>query len=118
MLQTIRERDDLKGILLVGPIMFWLGLFLLVPLALMVVISFADRGTYGEVVYRFSLDNYRALAAPEYARILWRSIGVASVTTAACLLGASRWRTSSRCRRPGDAGCTFSSSSCRSGPTS
>ncbi len=87
MLQTIRERDDLKGILLVGPIMFWLGLFLLVPLALMVVISFADRGTYGEVVYRFSLDNYRALAAPEYARILWRSIGVASVTTAACLLG-------------------------------
>lgn len=82
MLQTIRERDDLKGLLLVGPIAFWLGLFLLVPLALMVVVSFADRGTYGDVVYRFSLDNYRALAAPEYARILGRSVEVAFWTTA------------------------------------
>jgi len=78
------DRDGVRGLLLVSPILLWLGLFLLVPLLLVVAMSFGSRGTYGDVRYGFSLANYRALLAPEYAVILWRSVRIALATTVAC----------------------------------
>ncbi len=86
MLKTIRERPGLQGILLISPTMFWLTVFLLIPLALIVVISFGARGTYGNVVYTFGLNNYARLFDAEYARILWDSTWIALLTTLACIL--------------------------------
>ena len=42
-----------RAIVLGGPAFFWLFLFFAVPLGIMVVISFAERGPYGTIVYRF-----------------------------------------------------------------
>ena len=86
MLKTIRERPGLQGILLISPTMFWLTVFLLIPLALIVVISFGARGSYGNVVYTFRLSNYARLFDAEYAGILWDSIWIALLTTLACIL--------------------------------
>jgi spermidine/putrescine transport system permease protein len=66
--------------------MFWLGVFLLIPLLLIVVISFATRGQYGEVVYVFSLKTYRALLDKQYFTILWDSTWIAFLTTTFSLL--------------------------------
>lgn len=44
MLRFMREREGAQGVLLVMPTMFWLVVFLLIPLVLIVVISFATRG--------------------------------------------------------------------------
>jgi spermidine/putrescine transport system permease protein len=85
MLQKLRERPSLQGHVLIAPTMIWLVLFLLVPLGLIVVISFGARGTYGNVVYGFSLDNYARLFNAQYAEILWESIWIALLTTGACL---------------------------------
>jgi spermidine/putrescine transport system permease protein len=87
MLKLIRERSNLQGVLLITPTMLWLGAFLLIPLVLIVVISFASRGQYGNVVYTFSLDNYRLLFDKEYAIILWDSVWIAFLTTAVSLVG-------------------------------
>lgn len=87
MLKTIRERPNLQGLLLIAPTLFWLTVFLLIPLALIVVISFGARGTYGNVEYTFSLDNYARLLDPEYAGILWDSIWIGLLTTLFCLVG-------------------------------
>lgn len=84
MLQSLRERNDLKGMLLTAPTMLWLTVFLLLPLGLIAVISFATRGHFGEVDYSFSLHSYRTLLAPAYARIVWNSVVVALVTTVLC----------------------------------
>lgn len=86
MLRAIRERPGLQGHILIAPTLFWLILFLLVPLALIVVISFGARGVYGNVVYTFKLDNYARLFSSEYAGILWDSIWIALLTTVFCLL--------------------------------
>ncbi len=86
MLKAIRERLSLQGLILISPTMFWLIVFLLIPLALIVVISFGTRGSYGNVEYTFNLDNYARLFDKGYASILWDSIWIALMTTVFCLL--------------------------------
>lgn len=71
---------------LLGPGLFWMGLLFFVPLCLVVVISFVGRGTYGGIVWSFSLTNYLDLLHPLYARILGQSIFLAGVTTLLCLI--------------------------------
>ena len=63
-----------------------MGLLFVVPLCLMFVISFAGRGTYGGIVWSFSLTNYLDLLHPLYARILGQSILLAAGTTLLCLI--------------------------------
>ncbi len=71
---------------LLGPGLVWMGLLFVVPLCLMFVISFAGRGTYGGIVWSFSLTNYLDLLHPLYARILGQSILLAAGTTLLCLI--------------------------------
>jgi spermidine/putrescine transport system permease protein len=71
---------------LLGPGLLWMGLLFFVPLCLVVVISFAGRGTYGGIVWSFSLTNYLDLLHPLYARILGQSILLAAGTTLVCLI--------------------------------
>ncbi|HEV8582977.1 MAG TPA: ABC transporter permease [Thermoanaerobaculia bacterium] len=73
-----------------------LGIFFLAPLALMLAVSFAARGTYGGiepvgdlVSYLRSgafLANYVRSFAWIYLKIGWRSLWMASLTTVLCLI--------------------------------
>ncbi|MFL6194499.1 MAG: ABC transporter permease [Thermoanaerobaculia bacterium] len=73
-----------------------LGVFFLAPLALMFGVSFAQRGTYGGIrpvenlgEYVGSgafLSNYARSLGEVYLRIGWRSLWMAVLTTALCLL--------------------------------
>lgn len=71
---------------LLGPGLLWMGLLFFLPLCLVGVISFAGRGTYGGIVWSFSLANYLDLLHPLYARILGQSILLAAGTTLLCLI--------------------------------
>ena len=81
---------------LVGPTWLVLGLFFLLPLCVIFVIGFARGDAYGgfEPVadlwhYLRSgefLDNYRRSLQPQYLKIFWRSLWIAVLTTALCLL--------------------------------
>jgi spermidine/putrescine transport system permease protein len=82
----LRTSPSAQGVLLVAPTIGWLTLFLVLPLVLIAIISFATRAPDGSIAYRFTLDNYRDLARPEYLRVLWDSVWIALVTTVACLL--------------------------------
>jgi len=66
----------------------WLIALLIIPMTALVVVSFASRGTYGEIVWQFSVNNFRRLAGygyfewtPDYLLILARSVWVALITT-------------------------------------
>jgi spermidine/putrescine transport system permease protein len=63
-----------------------MGFLFFVPLCLVVVISFASRGTYGGIIWSFSLTNYLDLLHPLYARILGQSLLMAAGTTLLCLI--------------------------------
>lgn len=68
------------------PPMAWLAFFLLIPMAIVVLYSFAHRGVYGGVEFAFSLENYRRVADRIYFHVFWQSLKLASLTAISCLL--------------------------------
>lgn len=71
--------------LLLAPVIAWTAAFVVAPAAIMLVYSFARRGTLGGVVFELSLESYAAALDPVYLGIAWRSLGYAGLTTALCL---------------------------------
>ena len=70
---------------LLAPGLLWTGLFCLLPILVVVAVSFSTRGTYGGVLWEFSLENYRDLLHPLYGRIFGQSVLLAAMTTGLCL---------------------------------
>lgn len=71
---------------MLAPGLLWTALFCLVPILVVLAVSFATRGTYGGVLWEFSLENYRDLLHPLYGRILGQSVLLAAMTTGLCLV--------------------------------
>jgi len=89
--------------LLIAPLYLWIGAFVVVPALITLVYSVGRRGLLGGVVFDLTLENYAAVFDPTYLRIIGRSIVLAALTTAICLLmgypvayfigrSAARWR--------------------------
>lgn len=70
---------------LLAPGLCWTALFCLVPMAVILLVSVATRGTYGGIVWDFSLENYRDLLHVLYGRIFGQSLLLAALTTILCL---------------------------------
>jgi len=77
-----------RGLMFLTPGMIWLMIFLVLPGLVLILVSFASRGAYGELVWEFSIENYKRLMGfgvfgwtTDYLMILWRSVWVAFVTT-------------------------------------
>jgi spermidine/putrescine transport system permease protein len=84
----------MKRFLAIPPLL-WLMLFLGVSSLLLLPLSFATRGAYGEVVPVFTTENFSRLAgysvlgwSGDYLRIAWRTVGLAGGTTAVTILVA------------------------------
>jgi len=75
-----------SGRLTLAPAFGWWALFLIAPIALVLVSSFFRRGTYGGVVYQFTLGNFERAFDPLYLGVLWYSIQMAFITTVICFL--------------------------------
>ena len=85
-MKTIRENRVAQGLLLISPANIYLFLLMVLPLLLVVVLSFLSRGTYGDVVFKFNPSNYTRLLDPLYGRILFYSLEVGIETTVLCIL--------------------------------
>ncbi len=76
-----------KGILAtIFPVYIWLAIFLLIPLLLIVAVSFMKRGVYGDIKYSFTPDNYKNLVDPIYVKVFITSIIISLGTTISCLI--------------------------------
>jgi spermidine/putrescine transport system permease protein len=85
-LARLRESRVFQGVALISPANTYLFLFVILPLVMIVVLSFLSRGTYGNVEFRFNPTNYTRLLDPVYARILGYSLVVGFATTAITIL--------------------------------
>ncbi|RNB80388.1 ABC transporter permease [Brevibacillus nitrificans] len=72
--------------LLALPALLWLGALFVLPMLLIVVLSFLKRGTYGQVVYEFTANNYIRIVDPLYGQIFWDTFVVAILTTVLSIL--------------------------------
>ncbi|MDO4179596.1 MAG: ABC transporter permease [Phascolarctobacterium sp.] len=70
-----------SGKLMVLPTLGWLSLFFAVPLLIVVVVSFAARSAYGQVIFNFSFANYTRITESLYLSIFAQTFVVAIITT-------------------------------------
>jgi spermidine/putrescine transport system permease protein len=73
------------GVLL-GPPTFWLVVFFTLPLAIVWVYSFGERGPQGQTILALSLANYERAVEWIHLGIIWKSVWIAAVTTALCVI--------------------------------
>lgn len=71
---------------MVGPISFWMTIFVIVPLIYVGFMSFMKRGTYGGIDYKFTLENYKTIFDPLYFKVILNSIGIALSSSVICIL--------------------------------
>jgi spermidine/putrescine transport system permease protein len=83
-MQDWRENKLTFGILAI-PASAWLLIFFSVPLVIVWVYSFGERGPLGQTLLTFSLENYKHALQPLPLGIIWKSVWIATVVTVACL---------------------------------
>lgn len=75
-----------KSRFLLTPVLLWLFLFLIVPMLIVVGISFLSRDALGNIVFSFSLEGYKTFFDPLYLGIYWDTLVLSLLTTVICLL--------------------------------
>ena len=80
-----RARGRVWGprVVLLGPGTAWWLVFFLVPVGVLIAYSFFSRGPYGGVIYEPTLKNYVRALDPLYIGVLWTSVRIATIATAA-----------------------------------
>ncbi|MFQ5614360.1 MAG: ABC transporter permease [Anaerolineae bacterium] len=76
---------------LISPAALWLLIFFLIPLVMVLLVSFGERGDAGQVVYSWTPKNYARFFSKVgerylYIQIFGRSLGIALANTVLCLL--------------------------------
>ena len=71
---------------MVYPTIAWLSVFFALPMLLVVVVSFASRSTYGQVIFDWTFNNYARFAEPLYVSIFGETLFIAFVTTAITII--------------------------------
>ena len=90
---TTQRNLTRRGLYFLGAGMLWLMVFLVLPGLVLIVVSFASRGAYGQLEWNFTVENYKRLAGfslfgwtADYIMIVLRSVWVAFVTTAVSVI--------------------------------
>lgn len=74
-----------NGSFLALPTTLWLAIFFVLPLVIVLVVSFMSRGRGGVAIMPPTVEHYQRTFGI-FSIILWRSIGLAALTTVVCLL--------------------------------
>lgn len=82
----LETRKTRQLLLLLLPPTLWLVIFFIIPLVIVLIYSFLERGTYGGITWEFTLRNYQRLVNDLYLNIFARSLGLAALTTLICLI--------------------------------
>jgi len=80
------RKNKLPFAIFMGPATFWLLVFFTIPVVVVWVYSFGERGPLGQTYLAFSFDNYLRAIEPIHLQILWKSIWIGGVSTLLCLI--------------------------------
>lgn len=83
--QKAYEAGTRGGWRLASPGVLWLLLFFIVPLVLVLAVSFLTRGGGGVIESTFTLENYERVVS-RYLPTMWTSVWISIVTTVICLI--------------------------------
>jgi len=74
----------MKGKWLAGPYLFWMALFIIVPMFL--VLYYAVTQTAADGTVSFTLGNIWTAITPNYLKVIWKSLRLAVVSTIICFI--------------------------------
>ena len=80
------RRTSWRAWLLLSPLLIWLALFVIAPMAILLVYSFCQRDDFGDIVYSFTWENFSHAFTSPYPMILVRSTWYAAISTAICVV--------------------------------
>jgi spermidine/putrescine transport system permease protein len=81
------KRKLLKDIsIYLSPMIIIVSVFVFAPLLIILFYSFMGTGDFGQIIYSFTLDNYRDIVGGGYGKIFLRSIYLAFQTNIGCIL--------------------------------
>ena len=86
MERTLRRFPALQAWLLLLPATAWLVTFFVAPLVIVLIYAFLERGTYGGVVWQYTIENFQRVFDPLYLNTFLRSVYIALTTTFFCLI--------------------------------
>ena len=64
-----RRSEAVPALVMIGPVTLWLIAFVAVPLLYVVFMTFCSLDNNYNLVFSFTLDNYRRLFNPDYVQI-------------------------------------------------
>lgn len=73
---------------MLSPSVIWLLVFMVIPIAMITVISFTVSDGFGGIVYKFSLDAYKDSFNTLFLKVMWRSLYWGAIATVVSLLVA------------------------------
>ncbi|MDR7857025.1 ABC transporter permease [Tissierella sp.] len=68
------------------PYLIWMGIFILIPLFLVLYFAFTVGDSQNLSTFQFSLANFKRFINPIYLKVLGRSVNLAVVSTILCLI--------------------------------
>jgi len=86
ILKFFHRHNNAKVFGILSPCIFWIGVFFLLPLVIMAIYSFLERGLYGGVNWVFTWEHYPRFLSPIYLKILLRTFRLSFMATIALLL--------------------------------
>jgi spermidine/putrescine transport system permease protein len=89
------RKAGLGAWLLYLPLVSWLMLLVVAPTLILVLYSFCDRDEFGQVVWIFTLENYKRIFSPALLPMFAWAVGLA------CVCGLVLWRFSAAAARIG-----------------
>ena len=81
-----RRRALIGRTVFAGPGLVYITAFMAIPVLLVLVYSFFQRGRFGGIVWEFTLDNYVRAFEPVYIQVFSNSLVIAGTTTLLALL--------------------------------
>lgn len=81
-----RGRGRFLGYLYSAPMGLGITVFFAVPIIIILLYSFLERGLYGGVEWRFTLDAYAGIFNPNFLLVIWRTLYITVIATFLCLL--------------------------------
>ena len=81
-----KRRALISRAVFTGPGLLYITAFMTIPVLLVLVYSFFQRGRFGGIVWEFTFDNYLRAFEPVYVKVFSSSLVIAGITTLLAVL--------------------------------
>lgn len=85
-MKLVKDRQKLSMLTMITPVTAMLIFLVVIPLIYITVLSFCRTDQYYQIVFNFTLDNYKNLFSTSYLQIYGNSIIIATLTTILCIV--------------------------------